>query len=126
MGLRPSPSATSDAAVEAAREAARSSAAFDLLVAPVIALALVGVLALLLRWAFGHGSSLVARTPREGAPQDYGLLVVASEPATFAEAEQQQRRLLQAGLRATTAPTTDGPRVLVFPADADAARDLLR
>jgi hypothetical protein len=38
----------------------------------------------------------------------------------------QRRRLEDAGVRATTAPTTDGPRVLVFPEDERVARALLR
>ena len=37
-----------------------------------------------------------------------------------------RRRLVDAGLRATLAPTTDGPRVLVFPEDVKTARLVLR
>jgi hypothetical protein len=37
-----------------------------------------------------------------------------------------RRRLVDAGLRATLAPTTDGPRVLVFPEDVKNARLVLR
>ena len=112
--------------LQAAAGDAASSAAFDEVAVPLIALAMVAVLALLLRWSSSHGHSLVARRPRRGPPQDYGLLVVASEPSTFIEAEAQRRRLEDAGIRATLAPTTDGPRVLVFPADEDVARALLR
>jgi hypothetical protein len=86
----------------------------------------VGVLSLVLRWAFTPGHSLVARRARRGSPSDYGLLVVVSEPGTFIEAEMQRRRLEDAGVRATMAPTTDGPRVLVFPEDERVARALLR
>ncbi len=94
--------------------------------APVLALGVVGVLALLLRWAFGHGSSLVERRPRRGSEHEYGVLVPVAAPPTFVEAEMVRRRLVDAGLRATLAPTTEGPRVLVFPEDADMARVLLR
>jgi len=34
--------------------------------------------------------------------------------------------LAAAGIRATLAPTTDGPRVLVFPKDLERARSILR
>jgi hypothetical protein len=68
----------------------------------------------------------VTSRPRRGRAGEYGLLVVVSEPPTFIEAEVQRRRLEDAGVRATTAPTTDGPRVLVFPEDEDVARALLR
>src|SRR3954454_18028294 len=54
---------------------------------PVVAFAMVGLLVLLLRWAFSRGSSLVAAPPRPGAPDDYGLLVPVASPASFAEAE---------------------------------------
>lgn len=94
--------------------------------APVLALVVVGVLALLLRWAFAHGHSLVERRPRPGTEQEYGVLVPVASPPTFVEAEMVRRRLVAAGLRATLAPTTEGPRVLVFPEDADMARVLLR
>jgi hypothetical protein len=93
---------------------------------PLLALGVVGVLALLLRWAFAHGNSLVERRPRRGGEQEYGVLVPVAAPPTFVEAEMMRRRLVDAGLRATLAPTTEGPRVLVFPEDADMARVLLR
>ena len=103
-----------------------TGSAFTLVGAPLVAFVLVGVLALVLRWAFSHGHSVVARSARSGAPGEYGLLVVVSEPATFVEAEVQRRRLVETGIRATLAPTTDGPRVLVFPEDEGVARALLR
>ena len=93
---------------------------------PLIALGVVGVLTLLLRWAFSSGHSLVERRPEAGLPEQYGLLVAVAEPPTFVEAEVLRRRLADAGLRATLAPTTQGPRVLVFPEDAKAARLVLR
>jgi hypothetical protein len=93
---------------------------------PVLALAAVAVLALLLRWAFSSGKSVVERRPRAGGEGEYGLLVPVAEPATFVEAEVMRRRLVDAGLRATLAPTTDGPRVLVFPEDVRNARLVLR
>ena len=93
---------------------------------PVIALVVVGVLALLLRWAFSPGHSLVERRPEVGSPEQYGLLVPIAEPPTFVEAEMVRRRLSDAGLRATLAPTTEGPRVLVFPEDVKAARLVLK
>ncbi|MGZ4626469.1 MAG: hypothetical protein ACXV3S_09330 [Kineosporiaceae bacterium] len=93
---------------------------------PVLALGAVGVLTLLLRWAFSSGHSLVERHPTPGKPDEYGLLVPVAEPPTFVEAEMMRRRLIDAGLRATLAPTTQGPRVLVFPEDVRAARLVLK
>ncbi len=93
---------------------------------PIVAFAAVGVLMLLLRWTFRRGRSLVAAPPRAGAPDDYGLLVSVAEPPSFAEAELIRARLVGLGVRATLAPTTQGPRVLVFQEEARAARALLR
>ena len=99
---------------------------FTLLVAPVMALLVIVVLALLLRWAFSHGTSVVAKPPRAGTEDDYGMLVIVAAPSTFVEAEAERRRLVDAGIRATLAPTTDGPRVLVFPKDVERAAAVLR
>jgi hypothetical protein len=93
---------------------------------PLLALVAVGVLTLLLRWTSSHGHSLVERRPTVGTPTEYGLLVPVAEPPTFVEAELLRRRLEGAGLRATLAPTSEGPRVLVFPEDVKAARLVLR
>lgn len=100
-------------------------AAFTYLGAPLVALVLVGVLALALRWTFARGKSVVAPRARPGAADDYGMLVVVSAPATFVEAEVNRAKLVDAGVRATLAPTTDGPRVLVFPGDLERAKGVL-
>jgi len=94
-------------------------------IGPTIALVVVAVLVLLLRWTFSHGRSVVERRPERGSSEEYGLLEVVSAPATFVEAEVQRRTLVDAGIRATLAPTTEGPRVMVFPDQAGLARQLL-
>jgi hypothetical protein len=92
---------------------------------PLIALIVVGVLALLLRWAFGKGGSLVARRPKPGPESDYGLLVSIASPATYVEGEMLRRRILDAGLHATLVQTAAGPRLMVWEQDELAARALL-
>ncbi|WP_432547533.1 hypothetical protein [Kineococcus sp. SYSU DK004] len=94
-------------------------------VGPTIAFLAVGVLVLLLRWTFSRGHSLVERRPERGGSDEYGLLEAVSAPETFIEAEVQRRTLLDAGIRATLAPTTEGPRVMVFPSEANIARAVL-
>lgn len=93
---------------------------------PIVALGAVIVLVLLLRWTFGHGRSLVSRPPRQGSEDEYGLLVPVASPSSFVEAEMIRARLVDAGIRATLAPTTSGPRVMVFPKEEGIARALLR
>ncbi len=92
---------------------------------PVLALGVVGVLALLLRWTFGRGGSVVARLPQPGAETNYGLLVSVASPSTYIEGELARQRLLAAGVRATLATTNDGPRLMVFTSDEFQARSLL-
>lgn len=87
---------------------------------------LIGVFILVLRWAFGKKSSVVAGPAKSGAPTEYGMLVPVSSPETFIEAEITRRTLLDHGIRASVANTTDGPRVMVWPQDLDAATKLVR
>ena len=93
---------------------------------PVSAFAVVGVLMLLLRWAFGGSrKSLVERRPATGGSGDYGLLVAVAAPTNFVEGEVMRRTLEDAGLRATLVPTAEGPRVMVFPDSEKVARAIL-
>jgi hypothetical protein len=98
---------------------------YSFLFGPLLALVAVGVIILLLRWAFSSGHSLVERRPTRGTEREYGLLVTVAAPKTFVEAEVLRRTLEDAGVRATLAPTVQGPRVMVFPEDASVARALL-
>ena len=93
---------------------------------PLMGLIGIGILVLLLRWAFSRGHSVVARTPRAGTADDYGVLIPVSSPATYIDGEIQRRTLEAAGIRATLANTLDGPRLLVFPEDKDRAGTVLR
>lgn len=91
-----------------------------------MAVVMVGVLTLLLRWAFGGRSrSLVERRSRAGHEDEYGLLVSVSSPGTFIEGEVVRQRLVAAGIKAQLVTTADGPRLMVFRTDEAAARRLL-
>ena len=100
--------------------------AFSFAFGPLFALLGIGLFAIILRWAFSRGSSLVAAPPKPGSSDQYGLLVVASIPATYIEGEMQRRTLEDAGLRANLANTLDGPRGMVWPSDLVAAQELLK
>ena len=95
-------------------------------VGPIMALAFLGILILLLRWAFRRGVSVVAAPPRRGRDGEYGLLVPVASPSTYVEGEMVRRTLEDSGIRATLAQTLDGPRVLVWPTDEQRAREALR
>ena len=90
-----------------------------------MAFVFLGVLILLLRWAFRRGASVVAAPPRKGSTDEYGLLVPIATPPTYVEGEISRRTLEDAGIRATLAKTLDGPRLMVWPADAERARAAL-
>jgi hypothetical protein len=100
-----------------------TSASF--LVGPLIAFGVVGILVLLLRWAFRSGVSVVAKKPRAGADDQYGLLVPVASPGTYVEGEMIRRTLEDARIRATLTQTLAGPRVMVFPDDEARAREVL-
>jgi hypothetical protein len=92
----------------------------------LLSFGVLAVLVLLLRWTYGTGKSLVARPPRTGAPDEYGLLVAVAAPADAAEARRLAALLDAAGLRSTLVETDDGLRLMVWPADEAAARSALR
>ena len=98
---------------------------FSFAYGPMVAVVLIGLFALILRWAFGRGASVVAAPPKPGAEHEYGLLVAVAAPPTYVEAELMRRRLEDQGVRTTLATTTDGPRLMVWPADEARARSLL-
>jgi hypothetical protein len=88
--------------------------------------AVVGLLALLLRWAFGgRRRSVVERRPRTGRGDEYGLMVSVASPGNLVEGEVARLQLEAAGIRASLVTTTEGPRLMVFQEDEAAARTLL-
>jgi len=82
----------------------------------------LGIMILLLRWAFRRGVSVVAAPPRPGQADDYGILVPVATPPSYIEGEMIRRSLEDAGIKATLAQTLDGPRVMVWPGDEGRAR----
>jgi hypothetical protein len=89
---------------------------------PIVALAVLGLLVVLLRWTFRRGGSLVAA---RGRSDQYGLLTPVASPPDYATGEIIRRRLEEEGIRANLAATLDGPRVMVFPRDIDRARAVI-
>jgi hypothetical protein len=98
---------------------------FSFAFGPVVAVVLIGVFVLILRWAFSRGSSVVAAPPRPGNVEEYGLLVPVAAPRSYVEGEMLRQRLESQGVRANLASTLDGPRLLVWPGDEDRARAVL-
>jgi hypothetical protein len=94
-------------------------------VGPIMAFVFLGIMIVLLRWAFRRGVSVVAAPPRPGPADEYGLLVPIATPPNYVEGEMLRRRLEDAGIRATLAQTLDGPRVMVWPGDEVKARACL-
>jgi hypothetical protein len=103
---------------------------------PFIALALIGALAMILRWTFRQDPAEpqeLFEPPQaeaeglfegdEPAAEDYGLLGVAAVVETTDAAEQIRAVLADAGIRATIAGTKDGRvQVLVFETEVPRAR----
>jgi len=93
---------------------------------PLFAAALIIFFVFFLRWAFRRGTSVVAAPGRPGRTDEYGVLTPIVSPSTYVEGEIIRRRLEDAGIRCNLAKTLEGPRILVWPADVDRARALLR
>ena len=89
---------------------------------PIVAVAILALLVVLLRWTFRRGGSLV--TPR-GRDDQYGLLTPVASPPDYASGELLRRRLEDQGIRANLASTLDGPRIMVFPRDVDRAKQVI-
>jgi len=99
---------------------------FSYVFGPLVAFIAIGVLVLLLRWAFNNKkTSVVAAAAKPGNESDYGMLVSVASPANYIDGEMLRRRLEDAGIRANLATTLDGPRVMVWPTDEDKARRVL-
>ena len=52
---------------------------YSYLFGPLVALAIMAVMVVLLRWAFSRGGSLVERDARPGRSDEYGLMVWQSD-----------------------------------------------
>ena len=91
------------------------------LVGPVIAFAVLALLALFMRWAFGTGYGRRADTP----PVDDGLLTRIATLSRRESALALRAVLSDAGIRSTVrCPAPHRADVLVFPEDAARARSL--
>jgi hypothetical protein len=86
----------------------------------------VGVLALILKWAFARGKSVIERTPKIGGEDEYGSLVVVASPNNHIEGEILRLKLVDAKIKATLTQTKDGPRIFVFAGDEKIARAILK
>jgi hypothetical protein len=95
---------------------------------PIVALALIGGIVLLCRWAFSSNhNSLVRRIDYSPAARDtFGLLVDVYTSKTYADARTKVELLTSQQIRATAARTTEGWSIYVWPADEAAARDILK
>ena len=85
----------------------------------------VGLLALLLRWAYSNNNSLIERDKKIGSEDEYGLLKVVTSPKNHIEGEMLRQKLLSVGLKATLSQTKTGPKILVFEEDLKIARATL-
>lgn len=100
---------------------------YHYLVGPLVAFGALLVIILICRWVFST-SDREARAARRTAAAlrsrgggDYGLLVPVARVRTPDDAEMLRGVLREAGIRCTLS----GSEVLVFPADAPRARDLV-
>ena len=100
--------------------------AFSFAFGPVFGLCTIGIMVVILRWAFARGQSVVERPAKNGNADDYGLLVPIAAPSNYIEGEMIRRELQEVGIRTSLATTTDGPRILVWREDEEKARSIVK
>ncbi|HEY3604702.1 MAG TPA: hypothetical protein VGL04_08510 [Sporichthyaceae bacterium] len=94
--------------------------------APFVAFGVIGVLTLVLRWAYStRRDSLLSGPVHRGVESDYGLLVPVAAPQSQVAGVRARQRLEAAGIKATLTRTESGLRLLVFPVDLERARKIL-
>ena len=96
--------------------------------ATVIALIVVGIMILIMRWVFAPSRPRwkQARTVDASEAPDLGLLTVVASGLSRHDALVQRARLGDAGIRSSMSTRRDGTMdVLVFNADVDSARAAL-
>ncbi len=86
---------------------------------------IVGVMALILKWAFSGNKSVIEREKKIGNEDEYGLLRVAHSPKNHIEGEMLRQKLLSVGIKATLSQTKNGPKILVFEEDLKIAKATL-
>ena len=90
---------------------------------PLIAVVGLAAIVLICRWVFSTDHRVAPPAPTR--PLDLGLLEPATVVRTREDAEMLRSVLRDAGIRASVTPTDEGFAVLVFRADAVAARGLV-
>lgn len=98
---------------------------YSYLFGPLVAMLIMGIIVMMLRWGFRRGQSLVADEPTSGAVDEYGLMVPVAAAEDYVRAEMQKRMLLDHGVKVNLVRTTEGPRLMVWSKDRDRALDLL-
>jgi hypothetical protein len=98
---------------------------YSFLYGPVMAGLLIGILILLLRWAFARGHSLVERRITPSNSDNYGMLVEVTRPISLIDGEMLKQQLQAVGIRATLALTVDGVQLMVWPQDLVKAKRTL-
>ena len=85
----------------------------------------VGLLAVILRWANSKNNSLIERDKKIGNEDQYGLLKVVAAPKNHIEGEMLRQKLISVGIKATLSQTNTGPKILVFEKDLKIAKATL-
>lgn len=98
---------------------------YSFLFGPLLALAALGGLALVARWASQSGTSLIETPARQGGAEEYGLMIPVASPTSARASHDVAGRLTAAGVRCREVTTTEGPRVMVWAEDVARARAVL-
>ena len=98
---------------------------YSFLFGPFLALAALGGLALVARWASQGGTSLIEGPARRGGTEEYGLMIPVASPRTARASHDVADRLSASGVRCREVDTIQGRRVMVWAEDVARARAVL-
>ncbi len=86
----------------------------------------LGLIIIVMRWAFSKNPKLIVTPIKAGKKDQYGLLKALPTPSNYIEAQMALQKLIDLDVRATLTQTLEGPSIMVFEKDYGVALAILK
>jgi len=86
----------------------------------------LGLIIIVMRWAFSKNPKLIVTPIKAGKNDQYGLLKALPTPSNYIEAQMALQKLIDLDVRATLTQTLEGPSIMVFEKDYGVALAILK
>ena len=86
----------------------------------------LGLIIIVMRWAFSRNPKLIVTPIKAGKKDQYGLLKALPTPSNYIEAQMALQKLTDLDVRATLTQTLEGPSIMVFEKDYGVALAILK